>query len=220
MGYGLLLIGFLICAIASWNVNATFKRYQSVSNRRGMTAAEAARQILNENGLQFIQIERVSGSLTDHYDPRANVIRLSDSVYDSTSVAAIGVAAHECGHAVQHATSYAPLKMRSALVPVVSFASNIMTWVLLGGMLLIHQFPQLLLFGIILFASTTLPVEINASQRALVWLSSAGITNVSTHGMAEDALRSAAYTYVVAALGSLATLLYYIMIFLGGRSRD
>ena len=99
MGYGLLLIGFLICAIASWNVNATFKRYQSVSNRRGMTAAEAARQILNENGLQFIQIERVSGSLTDHYDPRANVIRLSDSVYDSTSVAAIGVAAHECGHA-------------------------------------------------------------------------------------------------------------------------
>ena len=116
--------------------------------------------------------------------------------------------------------------MRSALVPVVSFASNIMTCVLLGGMLLIHQFPQLLLFGIILFASTTLfsfitlPVEINASQRALVWLSSAGITNVSTHGMAEDALRSAAYTYVVAALGSLATLLYYIMIFLGGRSRD
>ena len=106
MGYGLLLIGFLICAIASWNVNATFKRYQSVSNRRGMTAAEAARQILNENGLQFIQIERVSGSLTDHYDPRANVIRLSDSVYDSTSVAAIGVAAHECGHAVQHGWIY------------------------------------------------------------------------------------------------------------------
>ena len=115
MGYGLLLIGFLICAIASWNVNATFKRYQSVSNRRGMTAAEAARQILNENGLQFIQIERVSGSLTDHYDPRANVIRLSDSVYDSTSVAAIGVAAHECGHAVQHAVGYTPIKIRQAM---------------------------------------------------------------------------------------------------------
>ena len=156
----------------------------------------------------------------------AITVNLSESVYYSNSIAAAAVAAHECGHAVQHATSYAPLKMRSALVPVVSFASNIMTWVLLGGMLLINQFPQLLLFGIILFASTTLfsfitlPVEINASQRALVWLSRAGITNVSTHGMAEDALRSAAYTYVVAALGSLATLLYYIMIFLGGRSRD
>ena len=140
--------------------------------------------------------------------------------------AAAAVAAHECGHAVQHATAYAPLRMRSALVPVVSFASNIMTWVLLGGMLLINTFPQLMLFGIILFASTTLfsfitlPVEINASQRALVWLSNAGITNVYTHDKAEDALRSAAYTYVVAALGSLATLLYYIMIFLGGRSRD
>ena len=141
-------------------------------------------------------------------------------------VAAAAVAAHECGHAVQHATAYAPLRMRSALVPVVSFASNIMTWVLLGGMLLLHTFPQLLLFGIILFATTTLfsfitlPVEINASQRALVWLSNAGITNAYTHDKAEDALRSAAYTYVVAALGSLATLLYYIMIFLGGRSRD
>lgn len=148
-------------------------------------------------------------------------MNLSESVYYSNSIAAAAVAAHECGHAVQHATAYAPLRMRSALVPVVSFASNIMTWVLLGGMLLLHTFPQLLLFGIILFATTTLfsfitlPVEINASQRALAWLSNAGITNAYTHDKAEDALRSAAYTYVVAALGSLATLLYYIMIFLG-----
>ena len=132
---------------------------------------------------------------------------------------------HECGHAVQHACAYAPLRMRSALVPIVSFASNIMPWVLLGGMLLLHSFPQLMLFGIILFASTTLfslvtlPVEINASQRALVWLSRAGITNVFTHDKAEDALKSAAYTYVVAALGSLATLLYYIFMFMGA-SRD
>ena len=147
------------------------------------------------------------------------------SVFYSNSIAAAAVAAHECGHAVQHATAYAPLRMRSALVPIVSFASNIMMWVLLGGMLLLHTFPQLMLFGIILFASTTvfslitLPVEINASQRALVWLNRSGVTNVYTHDKAEDALRSAAYTYVVAALGSLANLFYYIMLFLGA-SRD
>ena len=164
--------------------------------------------------------------LTDHYNPATQTVNLSESVYYSNSIAAAAVAAHECGHAVQHATAYAPLRMRSALVPVVSFASNIMTWVLLGGMLMLQTFPQLMLFGIILFASTTLfsfitlPVEINASQRALVWLSQAGITNAFTHDKAEDALRSAAYTYVVAALGSLATLLYYVMIFLGGRNRD
>ena len=152
-------------------------------------------------------------------------VNLSEGVYYSNSVAAAAVAAHECGHAVQHAKAYAPLKMRSALVPIVSFASNIVSWVLLGGMLLLHTFPQLMLFGIILFATTTLfsfitlPVEINASQRALVWLNRAGITNVYTHDKAEDALKSAAYTYVVAALGSLASLMYYILIFLGG-SRD
>ena len=152
-------------------------------------------------------------------------VNLSEGVYYSNSIAAAAVAAHECGHAVQHATAYAPLKMRSTLVPVVSFASNIVSWVLLGGMLLLHKFPELMLFGIILFATTTLfsfitlPVEINASQRALVWLRRAGITNVYTHDKAEDALKSAAYTYVVAALGSLASLMYYIMIFMGG-SRD
>ena len=150
-------------------------------------------------------------------------MNLSEPVYASNSIAAAAVAAHECGHAVQHATAYGPLKMRSALVPVVSFSSNIVQWVLLGGMLMLKAFPQLLLIGIILFAVTTLfsfitlPVEINASSRALVWLKTAGITNYQTDGMAKDALRSAAYTYVVAALGSLATLLYYILIFLGGR---
>ena len=163
--------------------------------------------------------------LTDHYNPMNKTVNLSEGVYYSNSVAAAAVAAHECGHAVQHAKAYAPLKMRSALVPIVSFASNIVSWVLLGGMLLLHTFPQLMLFGIILFATTTLfsfitlPVEINASQRALVWLNRAGITNVYTHDKAEDALKSAAYTYVVAALGSLASLMYYILIFLGG-SRD
>ena len=164
MGYGLLLIGFLICAIASWNVNATFKRYQSVSNRRGMTAAEAARQILNENGLQFIQIERVSGSLTDHYDPRANVIRLSDSVYDSTSVAAIGVAAHECGHAVQHAVGYTPIKIRQAIIPITQFGSYAWYFVLVLGLILSSRplvYGGILLFSlIVLFQFVTLPVEI------------------------------------------------------------
>jgi hypothetical protein len=182
--------------------------------------------MLRDNGIYDVKVISTPGHLTDHYNPGNHTVNLSENVYYSNSVAAAAVAAHECGHAVQHATAYAPLKMRSALVPVVSFASNIVQWVLLGGIIMVQSFPQLLLFGIVLFAATTLfsfitlPVEINASSRALVWLSSAGITNVATHDKAEDALRSAAYTYVVAALGSLATLLYYIMIFLGSRSRD
>ena len=152
--------------------------------------------------------------LTDHYNPANKTVNLSEGVYGSNSVAAAAVAAHECGHAVQHARAYAPLKMRSALVPVVQFSSSIMTWVLLGGILMVYTFPQLLLAGICLFALT---VEINASHRALVWLSKAGITNSYNHQAAEDALRSAAYTYVVAALSSLATLVYYIMIYMGRR---
>lgn len=161
--------------------------------------------------------------MTDHYNPTNKTVNLSEDVYGNDSIMAAAVAAHECGHAVQHARMYAPLKMRSALVPVVNFASSIMTWILLVGILLVNTFPQLLLAGIILFAMTTLfsfitlPVEINASKRALVWLSSSGITNSYNHAQAEDALRSAAYTYVVAALSSLATLVYYIMIFMGRR---
>ena len=190
-----------------------------------MTGRDVAEQMLRDNGIYDVQVTCTPGHLTDHYNPMTKTVNLSESVYDSCSIAAAAVAAHECGHAVQHACAYAPLRMRSALVPIVSFASNIMPWVLLGGMLLLHSFHQLMLFGIILFASTTLfslvtlPVEINASQRALVWLSRAGITNVFTHDKAEDALKSAAYTYVVAALGSLATLLYYIFMFMGA-SRD
>ena len=213
--YWIIFIGF---ALLSWLVSSRlqgkFEKYSKIPMPNGMTGKDVAEKMLHDNGIYDVKVISTPGHLTDQ------------SVYYSNSIAAAAVAAHECGHAVQHATAYAPLRMRSALVPVVSFASNIMTWVLLGGMLLLHTFPQLLLFGIILFATTTLfsfitlPVEINASQRALVWLSNAGITNAYTHDKAEDALRSAAYTYVVAALGSLATLLYYIMIFLGGRSRD
>ena len=177
--------------------------------------------MLHDNGIYNVKVTCTPGTLTDHFNPTDKTVNLSQDVYYGNSVAAAAVAAHECGHAVQHAVAYAPLKMRSALVPVVSFASNIVSWVLLIGMLLLNVFPGLLLFGIALFAMTTLfsfitlPVEVNASQRALVWLKSSGITNSYNHGKAEDALRSAAYTYVVAALGSLATLLYYVMIFMG-----
>ncbi len=226
MLYWIIFIGFaLLSWVVSNRLQRKFETYSQIPLPNGMTGREVAEKMLHDNGIYDVEVTCTPGHLTDHYNPMTKTVNLSESVYASNSIAAAAVAAHECGHAVQHATAYAPLKMRSALVPVVSFASNIMTWVLLGGMLLLHTFPQLMLFGIVLFASTTLfsfitlPVEINASQRALVWLSRAGITNVFTQDKAEDALKSAAYTYVVAALGSLATLMYYIMIFLGG-SRD
>lgn len=222
--YWIIFIGI---ALASWlvssNLQRKFERYSKIPLPNGMTGRDVALKMLHDNGIHDVQVVGTRGMLTDNYNPTNKTISLSEGVYSSNSVAAAAVAAHETGHAIQHAYGYAPLKMRSALVPVISFASNIMTWVLLGGMLLLHTFPQLLLFGIVLFATTTLfsfitlPVEINASQRALTWLSNAGITNIQTHDKAVDALRSAAYTYVVAALGSLATLFYYIMIFMGSR---
>ena len=218
MSYWVLFIGI---AVVSWlvqmNLQNKFKKYSKIPTGNGMTGRDVALKMLHDNGIYDVQVTHTPGRLTDHYNPT------NKRVYESNSIMAAAVAAHECGHAVQHARMYAPLKMRSALVPVVNFASSIMTWVLLGGILLINSFPQLLLAGIILFAMTTLfsfitlPVEINASKRALVWLSSSGITNSYNHAQAEDALRSAAYTYVVAALGSLATLVYYIMIFMGRR---
>lgn len=224
--YWIIFIGFaLLSWLVSSNLKRKFEKYSQAPLPNGMTGRDVAEQMLHDNGIYDVQITCTPGMLTDHYNPMNKTVNLSEGVYYSNSVAAAAVAAHECGHAVQHAKAYAPLKMRSALVPIVSFASNIVSWVLLGGMLLLHTFPQLMLFGIILFATTTLfsfitlPVEINASQRALVWLNRAGITNVYTHDKAEDALKSAAYTYVVAALGSLASLMYYILIFLGG-SRD
>ena len=222
--YWVLLIGI---AVVSWIVQASltskFKKYSKITLPSGMTGADVARKMLRDNGITDVTVTATGGTLTDHYNPATKTVNLSEGVYGSASVAAAAVAAHECGHAVQHAVGYAPLKMRSALVPVVSFSSKWVMWILLGGMLLINSFPQLMLAGIVLFALTTifsfitLPVEINASKRALVWLNSAGVTNVETHDKAEDALRSAAYTYVVVALGSLATLLYYVMIFMGRR---
>jgi Zn-dependent membrane protease YugP len=222
--YWVIFIGIaLISWLVSYRLKAKFEKYSHVALPNGMSGYEVARKMLADNDIHNVTVTSVQGTLTDHYNPASHTVNLSQDVYYGRSIAAAAVAAHECGHAVQHARAYAPLKMRSALVPVVHFSSNIVQWVLLGGMLMLKSFPPLLLIGIILFAFTTLfsfitlPVEINASRRALAWLSNAGITNVYTHNKAEDALRSAAYTYVVAALGSLAALLYYVMIFLGGR---
>ena len=216
---------FITIAVASWLVSALmeqrFKKFSKVY--LPLTGKEVAEKMLRDNGIYDVQVISTAGHLTDHYDPRTKTVNLSESVYNSNSVAAAAVAAHECGHALQHALEYAPLQMRSALVPIVSFSSRWVTWVLLGGILLLETFPHLLLVGIVLYGLTTLfsfitlPVEINASTRAIAWLEQAGITNSETTPMAAAALRSAACTYVVAALASLGTLIYYISIFLGGR---
>lgn len=218
---------FIAIALASWLVSYSLKqKFERYSKEAlPMNGRDVAAKMLRDHGITDVQITHVDGQLTDHYNPATKTVNLSKDVYYGTNVAAAAVAAHECGHAVQHATAYAPLKMRSALVPVVSFASNWMTWILLAGMLLIESFPQILLAGIGLFALTTLfsfitlPVEVNASQRAVNWLQESGLTDRETTEMASDALHSAAYTYVVAALSSLATLVYYILIFLGGNRR-
>jgi len=179
--------------------------------------------MLRDHGITDVEVTCTKGHLTDHYNPQNKTVNLSESVYNQANVAAAAVAAHECGHAVQHACAYAPLKMRSALVPVVSFASKWVTWVLLIGIFVVNSFPILLEVGIGLFALTTLfsfitlPVEVNASQRAVNWLQEAGITDRENTALASKALHSAAYTYVVAALSSLATLIYYILVLMGGR---
>lgn len=218
---------FGVIALVSWlvqlNLTRKFEKYSKVAIASGLTGAQVAEKMLKENGLYDVSVTHVSGTLTDHYNPATKTVNLSDEVYSSYSVAAAAVAAHECGHAVQHARAYAPLQLRSALVPAVSFSSKYVSWILLAGMLLLNIFPYLLLFGIVMFAMTTifsfvtLPVEIDASRRATLWLQEAGITSPTEHPMAVSALRSAAYTYVSAALGSLATLFYYLMIFLDRR---
>ena len=220
-------IVFIGIAILSYMVQASlkskFEKYSQIPLTNGMTGREVAEKMLRDNGIYDVTVTSTSGMLTDHYNPMNKTVNLSEGVYGSASVAAAAVAAHECGHAVQHARGYAPLRMRSALVPVVQFSSSIVSWVLLAGILMVNSFPQLLLIGICLFAMTTLfsiitlPVEINASRRALAWLSRAGITNAFNHQQAPDALKSAAYTYVVAALGSLATLIYYVTIYMNRR---
>jgi Zn-dependent membrane protease YugP len=224
MLYWVLFIGIAIISyIVQMNLQHKFDKFSKMPLGNGMTGRDIALKMLHDNGIYDVKVISTPGRLTDHYNPADRTVNLSEGVYNSSSIAAAAVAAHECGHAVQHATAYGPLTMRSKLVPVVSFASNWMTWILLIGILTIQMFPAILLLGIALFAMTTLfsfitlPVEINASQRAVKWLLTAGITNDRTTAMAESALRSAAYTYVVAALSSLASLLYYIMIFTSRR---
>lgn len=218
---GIALVSFLV----QWNLKNKFEKYGKVLLPNRMTGKDIAIKMLHDNGIYDVRVISTPGQLTDHYNPVDKTVNLSEDVYNDCSVAAAAVAAHECGHALQHATAYAPLKMRSSLVPVVSFASSWMQWVLLIGIFTIEIFPQIMLGGIILFTMTTLfafitlPVEINASMRAVSWLKNAGITTYETQPMASEALRSAAYTYVAAALGSLATLVYYILMFLG-RSRN
>lgn len=213
----------LISLLISETLKSRFRKYSQIPLPSGLTGKDVAEKMLRDNGIYDVQVISTDGELTDHYNPLKKTVNLSRSVYNSNSVAAAAVAAHECGHAVQHARAYAWLQMRSALVPVVSFASNWVQWILLAGILLIGVFPQLLLAGIVLFALTTifsiitLPVEVDASRRALAWLSNAGITNYEIHDKATDALRWAAYTYFIAAITSLATLLYYILIYLGRR---
>lgn len=225
--YWILFIGIaLISYIVQQNLNSKFKKFSKVPLSSGMTGREVAEKMLQDHGIYNVTVTSTPGHLTDHYNPTNNTVNLSPEVYNGNSVAAAAVAAHECGHAVQHAVAYAPLQLRSALVPVVSFASNWVQWILLAGIIMVQTIPSILFIGIILFAMTTLfsfitlPVEIDASRRATAWLQRAGITSNYDHPMAVSALRSAAYTYVVAALSSLATLIYYVLIFTGNRDSD
>jgi uncharacterized protein len=212
----------LLSLLVSQTLKSKFKKFSEIPIV--LTGAEVAKKMLRENGIYDVEVTSVEGQLTDHYNPQTKTVNLSHDVYFGLSIASAAVAAHECGHALQHATSYAWLQMRSSLVPVVSFASNIVQWVLLAGIILVNIFPQLLLFGIILFTATTvfsfitLPVEINASHRALAWLNRSGLTNFDSQPKAEEALRWAAYTYVIAAVASLATLFYYFSIYSGRRN--
>ena len=222
------ILFFVIAAVSyyvQYSFQNKFKKYSSKSLGVNMTGKDVAERMLRDYGVNDVKVTFTQGSLSDHYNPTNKTVNLSEAVFATNSIAAAAVAAHECGHAIQHATGYAPLQMRSKLVPVVSFASTWMQWILLIGILTISVFPQILTVGVALFACTTifafitLPVEINASVRAVKWLEASGLTYGQTNNEAKDALKSAAYTYVVAALSSLATLFYYVMI-LVGRNRD
>jgi Zn-dependent membrane protease YugP len=224
MSIWVIIIGIMLLSmIVSMTLKSKFNKYSKIPLDNGMSGREVAERMLRDNGITDVKIGSVEGQLTDHYNPADRTINLSREVYEGRSISSAAVAAHETGHAVQHAKAYAWLGFRSNLVPIVSFTSKWVTWILLAGILMIKTFPALLLVGIVLFAFTTLfsfitlPVEIDASRRALAWLSNAGITSYQNHDKAQDALKWAAYTYVIAALGSLATLLYYIMIFTGSR---
>jgi len=219
-GIWLVVIVFLLLSLlVSGILRSKFSAYGKIRLMKGLTGREIAEKMLRENGVYDVKVISVQGILSDHYNPLNKTVNLSPEVYNQATVAAAAVAAHECGHAVQHASSYQWLMLRSRLVPFVQFSSSIVQWVLLAGILAINVFPQLLLGGIILFSLTTvfavvtLPVEIDASRRALAWLESTNVTNAQEYPKAKDALKWAAMTYVVAALASIATLIQYISIF-------
>ena len=222
--YLIALIFMLIGWLVSMQLRKRFKEYSHTTIASGLSGKEIAERMLRDNSIFDVKVMSVEGQLTDHYNPLEKTVNLSREVYLGRNAAAAAVAAHECGHAVQHARGYSMLQLRSALVPVVSVASRYLQWVLLAGIIMINTFPSLLLFGILMFALTTLfafvtlPVEFDASNRAMLWLRGSRLANEAEHKMAKDALWWAAMTYVVAALSALATLFYYIMIYLGRRN--
>lgn len=219
IGIVIMLISFLV----GRQLRSRFAKYSRTPLSNGMSGKEIAERMLADHGITNVKVTHVKGQLTDHYNPATRTVNLSEAVYSERNAAAAAVAAHECGHAVQHAQAYGWLQFRSKLVPVVSVTSSLVQWILLGGILLINSFPQLLLIGIILFATTTLfsiitlPVEYDASNRALKWLKERQIVNTGEYAMSADALKWAARTYVVAAIGSIGTLLYYLMIYMNRR---
>ncbi len=220
--YLLIIIGALISLAASAKVQSTFCKYNQVRSRTGLTGAEAARRLLQAQGIYDVSIQRVSGNLTDHYDPKNKILRLSDSTYGSASVAAIGVAAHECGHAMQHAEGYAPLSFRTALVPVANFGSQFSIILIVAGLIfgqVLVEVGILLFCAVVLFQLVTLPVEFNASRRALRLLGDNGILYDEEVGMTRKVLTAAALTYVASALMSILQLLRLVLLF-GGRRRD
>jgi uncharacterized protein len=221
------IIFLLISMLVSGILKGKFNAYGKILLRSGLSGREVAERMLRENGIYDVKVVSVQGQLSDHYNPMTKTVNLSSEVFEGRSIAAAAVAAHECGHAVQHATAYSWLMLRSRLVPVVQFSSNLVQWILLAGIIMVNSFPGLLLAGIILFGLTTLfslitlPVEFDASNRALAWLNHTNVTTAEEYPKAKDALKWAALTYVVAALASLVTLIQYIMIFLSGsRSRE
>jgi Zn-dependent membrane protease YugP len=223
MAIVLMVLIMLASLGVSWMLKSKFRKYSEIGLRSGMSGREIAEMMLADHKITDVRVISTEGMLTDHYDPTNKTVNLSEGVYASRSAAAAAVAAHECGHAVQHATAYSMLKFRSAMVPALSVASRYMQWILIIGIILMQTTLIPLAVGVALFALTTLfsfitlPVEFDASRRALAWMDTRGVVTTQEHAMAKDSLKWAAMTYVVAALGSLATLLYYASILLGGR---
>lgn len=226
--YGAYIIGGIFAVLGmliSTRLKSKFKKYSQIGLRNNMSGREIAERMLADHGIYDVKIISVRGRLTDHYNPVDKTVNLSEAVYHERNAAAAAVAAHEVGHAVQHAKAYSWLTMRSKMVPAVQAVSSVLHWVLLGGVMMINTFPSLLLVGIVLFALTTLfsfvtlPVEFDASRRALAWMDSSGVVTSQEHSMAKDSLKWAALTYVSAALGSLAILLYYVTVYMSGSRR-